>query len=116
MKKHIEYSWRLREIMAARGLFNISDLIPLLVERGIELSPSQIYRLVGQKPERMSMTLLGALCDALDCTVEDLCHFRAVATAQRRKNTVNGPASNGPKVVDLNTTIRPKRARVRPVE
>ena len=28
MKKHIEYSWRLREIMAARGLFNISDLIP----------------------------------------------------------------------------------------
>lgn len=115
MKKHIEYSWRLREIMAARGLFNISDLIPLLVERGIELSPSQIYRLVGQKPERMSMTLLGALCDALNCTVEDLCQFHTVATAQR-KNAVNAPASSGPKVVDLNTTIRPKRARVRPAE
>ena len=115
MKKHIEYSWRLREIMAARGLFNISDLIPLLVERGIDLSPSQIYRLVGQKPERMSMTLLGALCDALNCTVEDLCQFHTVATAQR-KNAVNAPASNGPKVVDLNTTIRPKRARVRPAE
>ena len=110
MKKHIEYSWRLREIMAARGLFNISDLIPLLVERGIELSPSQIYRLVGQKPERMSMTLLGALCDALDCTVEDLCQFHTVATAQRKS------AVNGPKVVDLNTTIRPKRARVRPAD
>ncbi|MFJ5692796.1 helix-turn-helix domain-containing protein [Arthrobacter sp. NPDC093125] len=115
MKKHIEYSWRLREIMAARGLFNISDLIPLLVERGIELSPSQIYRLVGQKPERMSLTLLGALCDALNCTVEDLCQFHTVATAQR-KNAVNAPAPNGPKVVDLNTTIRPKRARVRPAE
>lgn len=115
MKKHIEYSWRLREIMAARGLFNISDLIPLLVERGIDLSPSQIYRLVGQKPERMSMILLGALCDALDCTVEDLCQFHSVATAQR-KNVVNAPASKGPKVVDLNTTIRPKRARVRPAE
>lgn len=115
MKKHIEYSWRLREIMAARGLFNISDLIPLLIERGIDLSPSQIYRLVGQKPERMSMTLLGALCDALDCTVEKLCQFHAVAAAQR-KNIANGPSANGPTVVDLNTTIRPKRARVRPAD
>ncbi|MDP9987452.1 DNA-binding Xre family transcriptional regulator [Arthrobacter oryzae] len=115
MKKHIEYSWRLREIMAARGLFNISDLIPLLIERGIDLSPSQIYRLVGQKPERMSMTLLGALCDALDCTVEELCQFHAVAAAQR-KNIANGPSANGPTVVDLNTTIRPKRARVRPAD
>ena len=115
MKRHIEYSWRLREIMAVRGLFNISDLIPLLVERGIELSPSQIYRLVGQKPERMSMTLLGALCDALDCTVEDLCQFHTVATAQR-KTAVNGPSSEASKVVDLNATIRPKRARVRPAD
>jgi DNA-binding Xre family transcriptional regulator len=115
MKKHIEYSWRLREIMAARGLFNISDLIPLPIERGIDLSPSQIYRLVGQKPERMSMTLLGALCDALDCTVEELCQFHAVAAAQR-KNIANGPSANGPTVVDLNTTIRPKRARVRPAD
>jgi hypothetical protein len=61
----------------------------------------------------MSMTLLGALCDALDCTVQDLCQFQAVATAQR-KNVVNGPASNNPKVVDLNTTIRPKRAASAP--
>jgi DNA-binding Xre family transcriptional regulator len=115
MKKHIEYSWRLREIMAARGLFNMSDLILLLIEPGIDLSSSQIYRLVGQKPERTSMTLLGALFDALDCTVEDLCQFQTVATAQR-KNAVNGPAVNGPKVVGLNTTIRPKRARVRPAD
>jgi DNA-binding Xre family transcriptional regulator len=108
MKRRIEYSWRLREIMAARGLFNISDLIPLLVERGVDLSPSQIYRLVGGKPERISLPLLGALCDALDCTVEDLCQFRTAATPQRRT------AVNGPKIVDLNTSIRPKRARVRP--
>ena len=109
MKRHIEYSWRLREIMAARGLFNISDLIPLLVDRGIELSASQIYRLVGHKPERISMPLLGALCDALECTVEDLCDFRTVAAVQRK-------AANGPKIIDLDTTIRPKRARVRPAD
>lgn len=111
MTTKIDYSWRLREIMAARGLFNISELIPLLTERGIDLSASQIYRLVGQKPERISLPLLGALCDALECTVEELCEFTAVAANKpRRAAAVNA------QVVDLNTTIRPKRARVRPVD
>ncbi|WP_442859163.1 helix-turn-helix domain-containing protein [Arthrobacter sp. CAN_A214] len=65
-------------------------------------------RLVGQKPERMSMTLLGAPCDALDCAVEDLCQVHVAATAQRKS------AVNGPEAVDVHTTIRPERARVRP--
>lgn len=107
MTTKIEYSWRLREIMAARGLFNISELIPLLTERGIDLSPSQIYRLVGSKPERISLGLLGALCDALECTVDDLCEFTAVSAIAPRR-----AASAGSRVVDLNTTVRPKRARV----
>lgn len=107
MTTKIEYSWRLREIMAARGLFNISELIPLLTERGIDLSPSQIYRLVGSKPERISLGLLGALCDALECTVDDLCEFTAVSAIAPRR-----AASTGSRVVDLNTTVRPKRARV----
>jgi DNA-binding Xre family transcriptional regulator len=106
-RQTITYSWRLREIMAARGLNNISDLIPLLTERGITLSASQIYRLVGTRPDRISLTVLGALTDALDCTVEDLCAFRVEAAAPLKA------ANAGPTVVDLNQTIRPKRARVR---
>ena len=110
MRRRVEYSWRLREIMAARGLHNISDLLPLLTDRGIELSASQIYRLVGQKPERISLPLLGAISDALECTIEDLCQFEVVATPSRQ--AVNG--SWAP--VDLNSTVRPRRARVRPIE
>jgi DNA-binding Xre family transcriptional regulator len=106
MKRTVSYSWRLRELMAARGLYNISDLIPLLNERGIDLSASQIYRLVGAKPERVSLRLLGALCDALECTVEDLCQFQVEAAPARKA------AAQQAAVVDLNTTIRPKRARV----
>jgi DNA-binding Xre family transcriptional regulator len=111
MTTTIQYTWRLREIMATRGLFNISELIPLLTERGIELSASQIYRLVGQKPERISLALLGALCDALDCTVEELCEFTPVAASKPRR-----AVASSARVVELNSTIRPKRARVRPTE
>ena len=106
MYREITYSWRLREIMAARGINNISDLIPLLTDRGIELSASQIYRLVGQKPERISLTLLGAIGDALECTIEELCDFEVVAVSAKK---VVG-ATREP--IDLAAVGRPRRARI----
>ena len=36
---------------------------PLLAERGITLSASQVHRLVTSTPERLSLTILAALCD-----------------------------------------------------
>lgn len=35
MKRRVDYTWRLAELMAARGMHNSTDLIPLLVERGV---------------------------------------------------------------------------------
>jgi hypothetical protein len=46
MKRDVDYQWRLAELMARRGLNNSTDLAPLLRERGIDLSPSQVYRVV----------------------------------------------------------------------
>jgi hypothetical protein len=48
--------------MATRGLFNCTDLAPLLVERGTELSHVQIWRLVTKTPQRLSLPVLAALC------------------------------------------------------
>ncbi|GAA4957020.1 DNA-binding Xre family transcriptional regulator [Nonomuraea thailandensis] len=68
----LDYRWRLREVMAARGMFSTTDLRPPLAERGVDLSASQVYRLVAEKPERLSLRTLMALLDILDCTMEDL--------------------------------------------
>ena len=83
MKRHVEYTWRLREVMAARGMNNLSELIPHLHDRGVSLSSSQLYRLLGATPERMNLTLLGALLDVLECSFEDLCPTTVVATLKR---------------------------------
>ena len=45
-RRNVSYQWRLREVMAAHGMFATTDLVPLLSERGIELSASQVHRLV----------------------------------------------------------------------
>ena len=66
------YQWHLRQLMAQAGMFSTTDLIPLLAERGVELSAAQVYRLVSGTPERLSLRTLVALCDILGCSPNDL--------------------------------------------
>jgi DNA-binding Xre family transcriptional regulator len=107
-RRQVSYQWRLREQMAAKGMFTASELVPLLAERGIGLSASQVHRLVSGTPERLSLAVLAALCDILEVTPDSLIATRAGNMAPRRT-----AASGAPEVTDL-AAVRPKRARVRP--
>lgn len=78
------YQWHLRQLMAEQQMFQTSDLVPLLAERGIVLSREQVYRLVTQPPQRLSMDTLVALCDILACTPNDLIKPEAVNTQLRK--------------------------------
>lgn len=106
MKRQVSYQWRLREVMAAHGMFTISELVPLLVERGINLSVSQVHRLATGTPERLSLPVLAALCDIFDCTPGELIATKAENAPVRKTATDDG-------VLNLNAR-RPKRARLRP--
>ena len=55
MAARLDYRWHLRQVMAGRGMFATTDLIEPLGERGIRLSSSQVYRLVVERPERLSL-------------------------------------------------------------
>lgn len=72
MNKKMSYTWHLRTLMAERGHFATSDLVPLLAERGVHLSREQVYRLVTTTPQRLSLDVLAALCDILDVDTSDL--------------------------------------------
>jgi DNA-binding Xre family transcriptional regulator len=98
------FTWRLQERMHERGIHQITALQRELVAHGIDLSSSQIHRLVTQTPERLNLEVLSALCEILACSPADLLEVHAT-TRQRR-------AAQGPNVVDMATTVRPRRARV----
>jgi DNA-binding Xre family transcriptional regulator len=105
MARELDYRWNLRQVMAARGMFQTTDLAPLLAERKIRLSSSQVYRLVTERPERLSLKVLMALLDILDCTMEEL--IEPVATARKaRKARAAGGQDAGV------GTLRPRRARI----
>ena len=109
MKRKVDYTWRLSELMAARGMHNSTELIPLLLERGIQLSRPQVYRVVHQRPERVSLQLIAALCDILSCGVDDLLTVTATDVRRRKASSQAAPTPN---VVELNKAVRPRRARV----
>jgi DNA-binding Xre family transcriptional regulator len=106
MKRDVDYQWRLAEVMARHGMHNSTALAPLLRERGIELSPSQVYRLVTQRPERISLKLVAAVCDIFDCGPEDL--LTATTADQKRPRK----AASGTNVTSITDAIKPVRARL----
>ncbi|MFD4460076.1 helix-turn-helix domain-containing protein [Nocardia sp. NPDC058480] len=101
MTRTMGYRWHLRARMAERGLFQTSDLVPLLAERGIHLSREQVYRMVTQPPQRLSMDTLAALCDILDATPNDLIEITTEPTQVRKTGTGTGTAAK-----PRRTTIR----------
>ncbi|MFF0458351.1 helix-turn-helix domain-containing protein [Nocardia africana] len=72
------------------------------------MSLSQVYRLVVERPERLSLKILVALLDILDCSMDELIEPIAVATTGRKK--VAGGADTG---LD---GLRPERARIADVD
>jgi DNA-binding Xre family transcriptional regulator len=105
MARKLDYRWHLRQVMASRGMFQTTELAPLLAERGIHLSSSQVYRLVTERPERLSLKILMALLDILDCSMEELIEPATAASPARKARTAGGVEAG---VGDL----RPKRARI----
>jgi DNA-binding Xre family transcriptional regulator len=99
----LDYRWRLRELMARRGLFTASELAPHLHAHGVRLSDSQVWRLVTGRPERLNLRALIVLCEILDCTPNDL--IERVEVAQPKKKRAAGRAAG--------RDVVPKRARIR---
>lgn len=92
--------------MAEHGMFQVNELMPHLADRGIDLSASQVWRIVTGTSERVSLPVLAALCDIFNASPADL----IVITAQ----TVTGKtaAEDAADVVDPDN-LRPTRTRIR---
>ncbi len=95
MTAKLDYRWHLRQVMATRGMFATTDLIGPLAQRGIGLSSSQVYRLVVERPERLSLKVLMALLDILDCSVDELIEPVAAGPAKKTRTARGGAGGSG---------------------
>ncbi|PZS25288.1 MAG: XRE family transcriptional regulator [Pseudonocardiales bacterium] len=108
--------WHLRQVMATRGIFQTSDLVPLLAERGVHLTRQYVHKLVTTPPQRVNIELLAALCDILDCDPNDLLEPVAEQAEQAKTGTADHSDDGvgaGPKEGLGIGELRPVRATVR---
>ncbi|MFJ1796810.1 helix-turn-helix domain-containing protein [Kitasatospora griseola] len=101
----------LRLLMAERGMFQTTDLVPRPAEYGVNPSRKQVFRLVTQPPQRLPMDTLAALRGILECSPADLITVKEVrqqvakpaatgdadveAFLEERLDRVSGPAERG---------------------
>ena len=100
----VDYEWRLRVLMAENGIFRAIDLAPRLAEHGIQLSDSQVWRLVTGRPERVNLRLMMVLCEILGCEPGELVKRTDVAAVADKE-----PASGG----QIRSDLKPKRVRLK---
>lgn len=108
--KQLDYDWNLRIKMAEHGMFSTTDLHPHLADRGITLSREQVYRLVTGHPQRLSMDILCALCDILECTPNDLIAPKVI---EAPRTAASGHSGTTAPVAAANVTpLRNRRTKI----
>ena len=108
MTRKLDYRWNLRQVMASRAIFHTTGLISPLAEPQIRLSSSQVYRLVTERPERLSLKVLMALLDMLDCSIEEPMEPMEPTVAARPARKAKTASGEEAGVGEL----RPRRARI----
>jgi putative transcriptional regulator len=67
------WKWRLRQVMADRGIWSGAELGRLMEQKaGYKLSAPSLSALLTEHPKQMKAQTMDALCTALDCTPADL--------------------------------------------
>src|SRR5659263_568437 len=113
MTERLTMRWHLRQVMASRGMFQTTDLIEPLRERGIELSRQMIHRVVTKTPQRINTDLLAALCDILECTPNDLLELQIEQVRPAPAVNDRGPGIG--ELRPIRTTVRrPQQGAARP--
>jgi hypothetical protein len=95
--------------MAEHKMYATTELVPLLAERGIVLSASQVHRLVTATPERLSLPILAALCDIFGVDAAELIPTEATNVGVRGAVAEGAAAPARPKSAP---NLRPERARI----
>ena len=64
--------WRTRVMMAERGIRSVSALSRKLGELGVDITESQLGRIIDGKSSHFNAKVVGGLLTALDCGLNDL--------------------------------------------
>jgi DNA-binding Xre family transcriptional regulator len=75
-KDRLEVYWNLNELLYKHKILKVTEFQQLLREHGVTLSYSQAHALVHDQPLRVTVRIIRAICEMLECSVGDLLVLR----------------------------------------
>ena len=105
--------WRVRVMMAERHIKTITELRKQLEEVGVEISTTQLSRIVDALPTRLSSEVLAGLTTVLRCDIGDLIRVARRRPPPTEQDTddrhPSGTVSNARATDDATPDSSPKR-------
>jgi DNA-binding Xre family transcriptional regulator len=79
-------AWKLRLTMVSKGVNTATELKRRLQLYGYEITTTHAARIVAERPHRISVELLEALVNVLDCEPNDILFIEAVEEGAEKKS------------------------------
>jgi DNA-binding Xre family transcriptional regulator len=95
-RRRLEIYWNLPNLLADRKIEEVTELQTLLATYGVEYSYAGTRDLVCKQPLRVTMRTLLALCEILDCAVDDLIVIRPVREDPPQSSPAGTPLRRHP--------------------
>ena len=83
-------AFRIRVVMAERGIRSVAALQRMLIAIGVEISGPHLIRIVDGQSSHVSTAVLGGLIAVLQCGIEDL--IAVTETGTRNLSRMHEPA------------------------
>ncbi|MDR2450482.1 MAG: helix-turn-helix transcriptional regulator [Candidatus Accumulibacter sp.] len=84
----VTLAFRIRVVMAERGIRSVAALQRMLKTIGIDISVPQLIRIVDGQSTHVSTTVLGGLVTVLQCGIEDLIAVNAPDSRTARAQAI----------------------------
>ncbi len=89
-------TWRLAAVMRFRGFTRVRDLRNALAASGIHINEAHLWRICNGRIALIRFDMLLALCQVLNCGIEDLLTIHRSAALETPRITANQkPSRNG---------------------
>lgn len=80
------FRWNLRMVMARKNIWTGAELMRMLEEKaGLKISPAGISRLLNEEQTEIKLVVLDALCNVLECGVEEILVETVASTSKEKK-------------------------------
>lgn len=87
-KNKLEIYWNLGNLLYQRKILKVTEFKDIMILHGVPISYAQAHALVNEQPLRVTLRTVLAICEALNCSVNELIVIRKTTEKNMNKEAL----------------------------